>query len=683
MKIPDELFPNQLIAISQDPVSQPDQSKDSRNAWAKLGNCAPIDNIFNYLRNTASWTVGRVFDFLVAVAKAAIASTIAFADTVLWVAVVFSMAAPMILSGLYEASVDRQVLETIRKDLPLVERTDDGNNTSSTSNNAIEPKKTSATTSKAGVMDGEKVQDEIVVEAHPSTTESPNTPPQDEKPQSPTGFNIKTKQRLHLLYAILVGNLELREELDLSAHKLEEQETSDFPADTVRALNAWSDVKWLAREHKDEIEATRMRLKAMLGSQASFGASVGAPVVFFLGSFLFSVFGNLQALGDNDTSLSVAFGEWWMTIPHVAIVSGCLLAGNNPNTLEGIICNLRSMPEPQKPRRFWKTVWDIFIGPTPTTPPQPHREDAIKSSLKNVSKVFSREYAIRIFTLENAINILNSIYGRFYESQYQPVWMWNRGQNKQRWVNKVQHLYYKDPEKLKHPTLAGKLPVLDLIAWFYLVFFAIFLILGPFVLAYLTSYYTPTVGLSCRSFTFVLYFICQGWLSITWGWKFRNTYRRMEGEADEQTAGHLDVVLFISTGLGFCGAMLTTIAGTFMQIAGVYRNCKCMVPMNAWGSSSSPVVLSTNTALQIELAQKYWLKTSIASIVWLIVTCYVGWWYQRHWRSYFKELVDEVLGAEVDAESKKAGEASPAQNGADVHPFPKLQPNVETKEVTQ
>lgn len=63
---------------------------------------------------------------------------------------------------------------------------------------------------------------------------------------------------------------------------------------------------------------------------------IGAPIAFYLGSFLFSVFGNHSKLDESDVSLSLAFGEWWMTIPHVTIVNGCLLAGNNPNTLEAI-----------------------------------------------------------------------------------------------------------------------------------------------------------------------------------------------------------------------------------------------------------------------------------------------------------------------------------------------------------
>ena len=76
--------------------------------------------------------------------------------------------------------------------------------------------------------------------------------------------------------------------------------------------------------YKNEKERTETRLLTMLGFQASFGATIGTPIAFYLGSFLFSVFSNHEDLGSSDTSLALAFGEWWMTIPHVGIVSGCV-----------------------------------------------------------------------------------------------------------------------------------------------------------------------------------------------------------------------------------------------------------------------------------------------------------------------------------------------------------------------
>jgi hypothetical protein len=42
----------------------------------------------------------------------------------------------------------------------------------------------------------------------------------------------------------------------------------------------------------------------------------------------------------------------------------------------------------------------------------------------------------------------------------------------------------------------------------------------PFVLAFITSYYTPTIGLACRSLTFLLYFVFQVWLGMIWLFDF-------------------------------------------------------------------------------------------------------------------------------------------------------------------
>lgn len=40
---------------------------------------------------------------------------------------------------------------------------------------------------------------------------------------------------------------------------------------------------------------------------------------------------------DQDNSISLGFGIEWMIIVHVAIVSGTLLAANNPSTSSGIV----------------------------------------------------------------------------------------------------------------------------------------------------------------------------------------------------------------------------------------------------------------------------------------------------------------------------------------------------------
>lgn len=55
------------------------------------------------------------------------------------------------------------------------------------------------------------------------------------------------------------------------------------------------------------------------------------------------------------------------------------------------------------------------------------------------------------------------------------------------------------------------------------------------------------------------------------------------------------------------------------------------------------MVISTNTAQAIRLANDFWLPTGVASIVLLIVVCYVGWWYQIYWRIQFNNAAKELL----------------------------------------
>jgi ABC-type tungstate transport system substrate-binding protein len=69
---------------------------------------------------------------------------------------------------------------------------------------------------------------------------------------------------------------------------------------------------------------TRTRLRTMLHCQYSFGTIVGAPVIFFLGGFIFALLSSLEELGDEDIAEALAFGQWYMIIPH--IVSFLLLS---------------------------------------------------------------------------------------------------------------------------------------------------------------------------------------------------------------------------------------------------------------------------------------------------------------------------------------------------------------------
>jgi len=532
---------------------------------------------------------------------ALLAASIGLCNVIAWVIIVFSSAAPMILSGLYEATIDRQFLRAIKKD---------------------------------------------VLRYQESNTKKNNPD--------------RVKYQIHLLYAVLVGNLKPRK-------YSKDQPTEDSE---VHVERAWADVEHLiedldpapeekAKKYEKEKEKTGARLKTMLACQASFGASIGAPVAFYLGSFLFSIFGNHSKLGDSDVSLSLAFGEWWMTIPHVAIVSGCLLAGNNPNTLEAIVSGI-----------------DKRI-PSMTNSPPTNNDPAMSNSLPtkhnlamNVDPATNNDTSTK---KKKKSKYHEGVLATFYASVYQPVWMWERGRNKQNWFKEVQSQYpqmftaHTDPEGTHFKGPGSNVPALSntpepknallswlqklwrdhLITpqlkdipkvggfqWIFLLLTASILIVIPFVLAYVTSFYTPTIGLSCRTFTFVLYFVFQSLLTMVWLYDF--VVNPHEGASKS-------IFVYLLAWIFFSGSCFTAIIGTFMQIVGVYRNCLCNIPMGYWGSLDFHFPVSTNTAEGIYYAGLYWLSTGIASICTLVIFCYFGWWYQRHWRSRFDDVVDKIL----------------------------------------
>ncbi|KAK0111593.1 hypothetical protein ONS95_001941 [Cadophora gregata] len=152
-----------------------------------------------------------------------------------------------------------------------------------------------------------------------------------------------------LLYIILIGNLDFR-----WSNEVRDLETEE---------DAWNDLESLLQEPHPST-----RLPSMLDAQTSFGSAVGVPIVFFAGGFLYTLFDVLANLGNNDIAHALAFGMWWMTIPHVAIISSLLLAGNNPSTFQSAV----STPTIKHPPTFhlfalsfrsrYKTQWMWFRG---------------------------------------------------------------------------------------------------------------------------------------------------------------------------------------------------------------------------------------------------------------------------------------------------------------------------------
>lgn len=110
---------------------------------------------------------------------------------------------------------------------------------------------------------------------------------------------LSVAQRARLLYIILVGNLDMNSEGD-------EEDVSNGPWNRIDGRTPEDEclLKGLKtdRPPKAVVETSETHLRTMLASQYSFGVTVGAPVVFFCASFIYTLIDNFSVLGDNDTS---------------------------------------------------------------------------------------------------------------------------------------------------------------------------------------------------------------------------------------------------------------------------------------------------------------------------------------------------------------------------------------------
>lgn len=240
-------------------------------------------------------------------------------------------------------------------------------------------------------------------------------------------------QRVQLLTAVLAGNLGIE----------------GVPADPQEELGKVLNIN----EHPPkEVE---LHLRAMLACQYPFGAAVGAPILLYIGSFVYTLATIRNSDGDRETARALAFGIWWMNIVHVAAVSGCLLASNNPNTAAAIV-----------------KLGRIKVG----------LQDRLG-------------YADKRSEMEDKIQARLEAWSRLplsYKARYEPVWMWTRGKSKAGWLRQTsawKQIWFREKVEMTVP------------GWILLGLVAFSLVLFPCALAFWVEYFTPARGVGCRSLT--------------------------------------------------------------------------------------------------------------------------------------------------------------------------------------
>jgi hypothetical protein len=279
------------------------------------------------------------------------------------------------------------------------------------------------------------------------TPVAPDTPPVHILPTPPvdnTARPLSDEQKVELLLAVLAGNLSI----DIGSCKA--NLTAAFQKLDNQDRNLW-------------LKTNQLKLQSMLQSQYSFGSLVGAPVLFYVGSFVYSLAFLAQNLGDNDTAHSLAFGMWWMAIVHVAIISGCLLASNNPSASTAVAADSLARQAPH--------------NDFPSNP-----DDNVKLPLKRSTDITKPSSPKRHVWLG-----MTPVYE---DSPFLPVSLWDRGRMKREWVESTNA--WRSQVWFRRRTELSKLrfSIIPLIAFF--------LVLVPSLLAGIVSYSTPRVCVSCR-----------------------------------------------------------------------------------------------------------------------------------------------------------------------------------------
>ncbi|KAK0375325.1 hypothetical protein CLIM01_07324 [Colletotrichum limetticola] len=443
--------------------------------------------------------IGGIKSIIPAILGAIIAGLIVTVDTIIWLSICFAFAGPMILSGLYEAFLDNRVLEFLRNKI---------NNKRLT----LDMRCRCLMLILIGNLDLALSQPPVAVDQQRRDVETATDGAERQlhRPPAPTdttSISLPTRSSGQQPF------VQPSASSDSMMRGLPRQSTSHLTASPWRHMenildglrlydddldpDSVSPRQWARRGQRELprtretdrcIIRTKTRLRTMLHCQYSFGSIVGAPVIFFIGGFIFSFLTSLDELGDENIAESIAFGSWYMIIPHIAIISGLLLAGNNPNILEGVLATERDPKTPEDPKEVFGFL----------------RFDLV------------------------------------YPSCYKVAWQWLRGHTKKRWIEKLLAVYsgnididYENDEDIDGDMKdLRNTTTLSLLDWFVLLFLTLLLVGIPYLFAFMLAYFTPQIGLSCRSLTFLVYFSLQIAQVGLWLWAYVGPPGIIEGHTN-------------------------------------------------------------------------------------------------------------------------------------------------------
>ncbi|MCJ1335543.1 hypothetical protein MMC09_000815 [Bachmanniomyces sp. S44760] len=351
---------------------------------------------------------------------------------------------------------------------------------------------------------------------------------------------LTTAERIDLVIAMLCGNFE-----DHENH-----------AATDR-------LKIVLSNQATSLDVRKAQLASIMNGQAVFGATVGIPVLFFLGNFLYNALDitDETAFGIEWTPYAI----WLMVMIHVAVVSGTQLTGMNPSVASVITGSTFQHPNPR---------W---------------------------------------------LGVLTD----YYNGELHPVTTYDRGTTKRSWYEQTsaaQHNWYRQQITIKKRE------------WVLLCLVACFLTLFPGIMAYSLAHRLPWPRQGCRTFTYILYMICQIALILM------AIATNIRGEPLLSSRPHKystsNISYLVVMSLFATTALAIALAGGVFQIFGIYNSCWCLTPLWHWTWSVDHKWVELLAGSFVDDWYKdasihYAISLTWASAVVTGVITYMGYWYQK------------------------------------------------------
>lgn len=291
---------------------------------------------------------------------------------------------------------------------------------------------------------------------------------------------------------------------------------------------------------RHELEST---IEMLLKAKTDFVNGIVIPVVLTFAGTAAGFYNAYTVLGDRDKGYSLAFGVFFAWLLVLSVVSNCYATTVNPTLLEGSLNSLL-----------------LFCSRAHPAPPRA-----------------AANFRLRVIPFRKRIPAFA---------------MWNH------WV--------------KGMTADAPPPDSTPLPSFNVAFFAKFLALQTAgwlcvsvftACAALIAYNTPTIGMGCRAFTFLLYTFLSLVLAVLLVVR--------EAAAHVQAPAHPRALHVLCHTLRYLYAFLSLanalvlVGGTTFHLVGLFRSCRCQL---LFGGKESLVVLSTGTALDVERARTYWIS---------------------------------------------------------------------------